>query len=153
MIKLNEAQLRRSIDNLVQEKLKEYKEYVDGVISTWDSDVGTAISGNKLVATGSDWKVWFYVDKGTEGHPITAKSGGYLAIPFGTFTPRTKPTATVTGGSGGYSPIDGYTFPQSVWHPGAKARNFIITKMENDKGDLAISVSDAIDEAIRYGNI
>jgi hypothetical protein len=65
---------------------------------------------------------WVWTNEGTEPHIITAKDGGRLF--FGTSGGRAKTQPGFIGSNPGVIAGKPYTRPQSVNHPGTKARNF-----------------------------
>jgi hypothetical protein len=146
MIELKD--LQSHLDKATKKILTHYKREVDIVIADWHSDVNTQIVGEKLEAHGEDWRTWFYVDKGTKPHMITAKNAPYLVIPYGKYIPKTKPIAKNLGTPYYGKPTE-YRKPYSVKHPGSKPRKFTETFVEEYHETALRELSDAVMEAIK----
>lgn len=148
-MELDEVKLRNGIDKVKNQTLRRFSNYIKGFTDGWSSDVHPVIVGNKILAMGSDWRVYFYVDRGTPRHNIPAKNNQYLVIPVGLFQPRTKPVAKKTGGSGKYIAVTGFTKHTSIEHPGGKARLITQTMVEEDNKEFLRDVNRAVMEAIK----
>ena len=105
------------------------------IVSDWKSDVGFAakkyIRPNSITIyvypTGSDKKIWTYVDQGTKPHPILPKNAPLLAFKWGgkgSYVPKTmaRPARTVVGG--GFVQGGSLVKMKAVNHPGSEGRFF-----------------------------
>jgi hypothetical protein len=103
--------------------------------------------------TGPNKKIWYYVDLGTDPHPITPKKpGGLLVFGWGgkgSYVPKTmaKPARTVSGG--GYVKNPKVTYAKRVDHPGSEGRNFTGQIAEDIKPDFRREVENAFRRTAR----
>ena len=149
MIKLNERKLDSYLRNATKSILETYQRDFKTVTITWKSDVDSSIVGNKLLAVGKDWKVWFYVDRGTEPHSISVKNADFLKIPTAKYRPKTKPVAKVQGVPYFNSGVEGFWFTKEVKkHPGSKAREFTNTWVKKNRNKSTALINKAVMKSI-----
>ena len=94
-----------------------------------------------VFATGSNKKIWKFVDKGTKPHVIKAKNVPNLIFRTG-YKPKTlaNPARTVSGGGKSTGP---FISKKQVNHPGSKARKFTETIAKDIKPDFKRVIENA----------
>lgn len=128
---------RKEVEQVLDQRVKPalVKSH-EKVVEDWTTKVTFAarkvITPNRIVIyvfpTGKNKQIWYYVDLGTEPHPITPKKpGGLLVFGWGgpgSYVPKTmaKPARTVAGG--GYVKNPQVVRAKRVDHPGSEGRDF-----------------------------
>lgn len=147
---LGETLDRKSKPDLIREHEKR--------VANWETAIGFA--GRKRIRvdeisvqiypTGPNKAIWFYVDRGTSPHVITARNAPYLVFVWGgpgSYSPKTNPPdkyggpGVVVGGS--------IRKTKSVNHPGNEAREHTAGIKKKYKRTFSRDMNNAFRRGIR----